>query len=87
MVVFSLNKEIPPEKWKDHPLMEPQVVDASPEDILAEYQGWGSDVIGLLGCIRKASKWNINVISPLKSYVRGRMALVGDAVLLFCHQI
>lgn len=57
------------------------VVPASMEEMLGHYEGWGSDVINLLKCIKQPSKWYINVVHPpLKSYVKGRVVLLGDAV-------
>lgn len=51
------------------------------EEILAQYEGWGPDVVNLLKCIKQPNKWYINVVDPpLESYVKGRVALVGDAV-------
>ena len=35
----------------------------------------------ILSCIEKPNKWYINVVYPhLKSFVNGRVALLGDAV-------
>ncbi|KAJ3557014.1 hypothetical protein NM688_g1702 [Phlebia brevispora] len=58
----------------------PTVIPATPEELLAEFDGWGSDVMGLLSCVKKTDKWLINVVHPaLESYVNGRIALLGDA--------
>lgn len=60
---------------------QPRVILVPQEEMLKEYEGWGNDVIGLLSCIPKPSKWFIHVVHPpLESYVKGRIALVGDAV-------
>lgn len=49
--------------------------------MLAEFDEWGSDVAGLLRCIKAPQKWMIyGVFPPLKSYVKGHVALLGDAV-------
>ncbi|OSX66927.1 hypothetical protein POSPLADRAFT_1072093 [Postia placenta MAD-698-R-SB12] len=59
---------------------QPRVILVPQEEMLKEYEGWGNDVIGLLSCIPKPSKWFIHVVHPpLESYVKGRIALVGDA--------
>jgi len=52
----------------------------SQDELLQVYEGWGSDVIRVLKCIAKPSKWYIHVVyPPLDSYVKGRIALIGDA--------
>lgn len=54
---------------------------ATQEEMLAEYDGWGPDVIRLLQCIPNPDKWSINVLyPPLQSYSRANIALIGDAV-------
>ena len=51
--------------------------------MLKEYEGWGSDVIGMLSCIENPNKWYINVVCPpLEAYAKGKVALLGDAVSL-----
>lgn len=64
----------------ERPKDEPWVVPVTQEEMLAEYEGWGSDVQKILGCIRTPSKWMIRVVQPLSSYVKGTVALLGDAV-------
>ncbi|KAH8099305.1 hypothetical protein BXZ70DRAFT_943202 [Cristinia sonorae] len=59
---------------------EPWVLPLSTNELLAEYKGWGSDVLKILGCIQAPSKWLIHVVyPPLSSYVKGRIALLGDS--------
>lgn len=69
---------------------EPSVVAVTKEQLLKEYEGWGSDVLALLTCIEKPDKWYISIVHPpLKSYVRGGVALLGDAVsksLVLCER-
>ncbi|KAI0363144.1 FAD/NAD(P)-binding domain-containing protein [Pilatotrama ljubarskyi] len=59
----------------------PWVEEVSREELKREYDGWGPDVITLLDCMpEKPSKWSIHVVHPpLETYVRGRVALLGDA--------
>ena len=47
-----------------------------------EYEGWGPDVAALIKCMpEKPNKWSIHVVHPpLDSFVKGRVALIGDAV-------
>ena len=81
VVAFSPHPKTPPAEWRERPLTESQVTDATTEELVRAYAGWGSEVTGLLSCVKQPSKWNINVIwPPLQSYVRGRVALMGDAV-------
>lgn len=59
----------------------PSVVPSSQEVLMQEFAGYGPDVLGVLRCINNPNKWYINVIHPpLQSYVKGRVALIGDAV-------
>ena len=59
------------------------------EQLLEAYEGFGEDALALLSCMREPSRWDINVVYPgLPSYVKGRVALLGDAVsLAICPRI
>lgn len=51
------------------------------EQLLKDFEGWGSEVTGLLSCIEEPNRWSINVVHPpLQSYAKGKIALLGDAV-------
>ncbi|PCH34043.1 FAD/NAD(P)-binding domain-containing protein [Wolfiporia cocos MD-104 SS10] len=72
----------------DHnaPLGSPQlprdewVKPVSQQELLDVYAGWGPEVTGLLNCIKTPSKWSIHMVyPPLESYVKGNVALIGDA--------
>ncbi|EJD06063.1 FAD/NAD-binding domain-containing protein [Fomitiporia mediterranea MF3/22] len=64
-------RPVPPDAW---------VTPRSTEELLSNYEGWGRDVRLLLGCIARPSVWSVHACNPpLESYVRGRVALVGDA--------
>ncbi|OBZ79798.1 Salicylate hydroxylase [Grifola frondosa] len=79
IVAFTANHHIPIGS-ESLPDGTPWVERASQEELLKEYEGWGSDVPALLGCIQAPSKWSIHVVyPPLETYVRGRIALLGDA--------
>ena len=59
----------------------PTVVRVDTSELLRAYDGWSSEVIGLLSCIKEPTRWTINfVYPPLRSYVNQRVALLGDAV-------
>ncbi|KAJ3488182.1 hypothetical protein NLI96_g3021 [Meripilus lineatus] len=62
------------------PPSQPWVESVPQSEMLAEFDEWGSDVAGLLRCIKAPQKWMIyGVFPPLKSYVKGHVALLGDA--------
>lgn len=80
-MAFGHNNKTSPDAWEPHAPANPAVSIVSKEDLLGEYDGWGSDVLKLLSCIETWSKWKINVVYPLlESYAKGRVVLVGDAV-------
>lgn len=60
---------------------QPWVVPVTTDALLQEYAGWGPDVMGILKSIDNPTKWHVHVLHPpLDSYVKGRIALLGDAV-------
>ncbi|THH33455.1 hypothetical protein EUX98_g789 [Antrodiella citrinella] len=59
---------------------EPWVKTTPQSELLEAYDGWGHQVKGLLKCLHKPSKWSICAVHPhLPSYVKGNVALIGDA--------
>ena len=53
------------------------------EEMFKVYEGCGPQVMALLKCIKTPSKWAIHVVQPhLDSFVKGRVAVIGDAVSL-----
>ncbi|RDB28544.1 Salicylate hydroxylase [Hypsizygus marmoreus] len=53
---------------------------ASQDEMLEVYSGWGDDATTLLKQIKNPSKWFLHYLHPpLKSYVRRKVVLVGDA--------
>jgi len=55
------------------------VTDVSRDELLKQYLGWEDEVIALLECIDKPSRWAINTVKPLSTFVSERVALIGDA--------
>ncbi|OSD06217.1 FAD/NAD-P-binding domain-containing protein [Trametes coccinea BRFM310] len=57
------------------------VQEVTREEVQQEYKGWGPDVSILIDHMpERPSKWSIHVVHPpLESYVKGRVALLGDA--------
>ena len=79
-MAFACNRQTPIGSVEIPP-GQPWVTPVSEQDLLDEFSGWGSDVITLLGCIRKPSKWCIHAVHPpLETYVNGNIALIGDSV-------
>jgi salicylate hydroxylase len=52
---------------------------ATRDELLAQFGGWHSDVIGLLGQAESSIKWGLFDRSPLPQWARGRVTLLGDA--------
>jgi salicylate hydroxylase len=51
------------------------------QELLDEFSGWGEDTMIILKHLQKPSKWYIHCLNPpLRSYVRERVVLIGDAV-------
>jgi hypothetical protein len=60
---------------------EPRVMEATKAELLDKYKGWGQDALNIFGSVETSSKWSVEVVyPPLDTYVKGRVALVGDAV-------
>ncbi|KZP04830.1 FAD/NAD(P)-binding domain-containing protein [Athelia psychrophila] len=55
------------------------VVDVPKEELLQQYEGWEPEVMAVLECIEKPSKWAINVVRPPSTYVSGHVAILGDS--------
>jgi salicylate hydroxylase len=48
--------------------------------MISHFKGWGKDMISILECIEKPSKWALHQLIPtLDSYVKGNIAVTGDA--------
>jgi salicylate hydroxylase len=76
---FACNRTI---GWGERPLPpgQPWVTQHSAEELLTLYSEFGPDAKILLSCLPRPSAWSIHAVSPfLESFVRGRVALVGDA--------
>jgi len=54
--------------------------EAPKEEILELFDGWEKEVQDMTQCVEKPTRWVINMISGLPFSVRGRVALLGDAV-------
>lgn len=61
------------------PLDVPWVQDVTPDEIADDFDGWEAEVQALVECVDATSRWAIHTVGPLKSYVDGRVILLGDA--------
>ncbi|KAI0637654.1 FAD/NAD-P-binding domain-containing protein [Trametes polyzona] len=57
----------------------PWTVDVAQDEAVAPYVGWEPDVEEFMQSMGSWSKWAINVVKDLPTFVDGRTALVGDA--------
>lgn len=65
----------------------PRVAQVSKEELLKEFEDWGSEARVVLGSAETFNKWFVEVLYPhLETYVKGRIALLGDAVSLQINQ-
>ncbi|KAF9051103.1 FAD/NAD-P-binding domain-containing protein [Hymenopellis radicata] len=55
------------------------VSQCSQAELLDCYDGWEPEVADLLKCVETPSRWALHHLRPLPYYVRGRVALIGDA--------
>jgi len=58
---------------------DPWVAQVAQEELLSHYRDWEPDVISLLKCIERPTRWAVHALRPLPTYAHGRVALVGDA--------
>ena len=52
---------------------------ASPDELLATFEGWHPDVTGLMSLASSSIKWGIFDRAPLPTWAKGRVSLLGDA--------
>ncbi|KAF8191424.1 FAD/NAD(P)-binding domain-containing protein [Mycena galopus ATCC 62051] len=57
----------------------PWVEPVPQQELLDKFDGWGPDVMAIVKHMKTPSKWSIHMLTPLETYVRGKIALVGDA--------
>ncbi|KZT72214.1 FAD/NAD(P)-binding domain-containing protein [Daedalea quercina L-15889] len=58
---------------------EPWVVECTQKELLDCYDGWEPEVVDMLKCIEKPTRWVIHHLRPLPTYVSNKVALLGDA--------
>ncbi|TCD68035.1 hypothetical protein EIP91_011646 [Steccherinum ochraceum] len=57
----------------------PWVEDVPPFDLINHFSRWEPEVQSLLQCIETVGRWSMHTVVPLKTFVSGRVALLGDA--------
>ncbi|KAI0769448.1 FAD/NAD-P-binding domain-containing protein [Trametes elegans] len=58
---------------------DPWTKECSKEEMLDCYSGWEPEVVEMLQCIEKPTKWALHELKPLPFYVHGPVVLLGDA--------
>ncbi|KAJ6488508.1 FAD/NAD-P-binding domain-containing protein [Mycena vitilis] len=57
----------------------PWVEPVPQQELLDKFGDWGHDAAVILNHLKTPSKWSIHALTPLETFVRGKIALVGDA--------
>ncbi|TFY55993.1 hypothetical protein EVG20_g9106 [Dentipellis fragilis] len=69
-----------PMGYKPLPPGEPWVIPTSREEVLGHFKGWNRDAVKIIESIEQPTKWYVHgLYPPLESFVKGRVALIGDA--------
>lgn len=76
VVAFITDRSCPDPVW---PQDTPWVRNATQDEMLAGFIGWGDAARVLLECIPTPTCWALHDIDELPGYVHGRVALIGDA--------
>jgi salicylate hydroxylase len=76
VVAFVSDRSQPDPQWPED---APWVREASQEEMLRAFTGWGDAARILLECIAKPTYWALHDLAELPGYVHGRVALIGDA--------
>ncbi|KAA1472123.1 FAD/NAD-P-binding domain-containing protein [Dentipellis sp. KUC8613] len=59
---------------------QPWVLPASQDELLDNFKGWRDEPMAVLKCLQEPTKWFLHgMYPPLNSYVKGQVALIGDA--------
>ncbi|KAJ7118762.1 salicylate hydroxylase [Mycena epipterygia] len=76
IVAFATNNSVPVGSVE---VPGPWVESVPQQELLDEFKGWGPDVMILLNHMKNPSKWSIHALTPLETFIRDKIALVGDA--------
>ncbi|KAJ7043105.1 FAD/NAD-P-binding domain-containing protein [Mycena alexandri] len=76
IVAFATDNSVPVGSVEvNGPWVEP----VPQQELLDRFSGWGHDVMAMLNHLKTPSKWSIHTLTPLETFVRGKIVLVGDA--------
>ncbi|KAJ9101804.1 hypothetical protein QFC21_003143 [Naganishia friedmannii] len=78
MVAFVSDRSRPENEREFH---GPWVTPSSLGEMQRDFQGWDGMVVDLFPLIEKPEHWALHDLLPLDSWLRGRVALLGDASL------
>ncbi|KAJ9111208.1 hypothetical protein QFC22_006583 [Naganishia vaughanmartiniae] len=76
MVAFVSDRSKPEDQREFH---GPWVTPSSLEEMQNDYQGWNHLVTDLFPLIEKPEHWALHDLLPLDNWIKGRVALLGDA--------
>ncbi|KAJ7702236.1 hypothetical protein B0H17DRAFT_1043345 [Mycena rosella] len=76
IVAFATDNSVPAGSVE---VTGPWVEPVPQQEVLDKYEGWGPDVMIMLNHLKNPSKWFIHSLTPLQTFIRGKIALVGDA--------
>ncbi|KAF7327334.1 Salicylate hydroxylase [Mycena kentingensis (nom. inval.)] len=84
IVAFATDNSVPEGSVEvDGPWVEP----VPQQELLDRYAGWGPDVFIMLKQLKAPSKWYIHQLTPLETYVNGKIVLIGDAAHAMCPHL
>lgn len=49
------------------------------EEMVSPFAHWEPEVEALLSCVDKPTRWAVHTVGPLRDFISGRVALIGDA--------
>lgn len=79
VVAFNTDRSQWPQRAK-LPEGEPWTQPTTIEHIISQFSGWGTDVVNMIKCMDKPSKWALHqLVPPLDTYVKGSVCIAGDA--------
>lgn len=75
----------PSKEGTSHTALGADLQDRTQVELISHFADWELEVQQLLQCIEAPMRWAINVLDKLPLWVRGSVALMGDAVSWSFH--